>query len=198
MGAHNRIGERELIIAECYVAYRDGGNDRPPDVVELAIGMEVVVTYNLQTELDIANGSRGEIVDTILHQDEPDIDRTSSEVTLQNPPAYILVKLRTTRAKQLKGLDQGVVPVTVQSSFFSIDIGNGRQTVERQQPHGQTLAPVIVDLATPATGGELSPFKAYVACSRAKGGTPFDSFGYQQTNYFGHTRARLYEQRCND
>ncbi|KAH7064497.1 hypothetical protein BKA62DRAFT_629353, partial [Auriculariales sp. MPI-PUGE-AT-0066] len=82
----------------------------------------------------------------------------------------------------LKGLDQGVVPVTVQSSFFSIDIGNGRQTVERQQPQvtgayaftnyrsqGQTLAPVIVDLATPATGGELSPFNAYVACSRAKG-----------------------------
>ncbi|KAH7102020.1 hypothetical protein BKA62DRAFT_637992 [Auriculariales sp. MPI-PUGE-AT-0066] len=173
--------------------------------------MEVMVTYNLQTELDIANGSRGEIVDIILHPDEPDIDRTSSEVTLQNPPAYILVKLRTTRAKQLKGLDQGVVPVTVQSSFFSIDIGNGRQTVERQQPHvtgayaftdyrsqGQTLAPVIVDLATPATGGELSPFNAYVACSRAKGRDTIRFFGYQQTNYFGHTRARLYEQRCND
>ncbi|KAH7096269.1 hypothetical protein BKA62DRAFT_621521, partial [Auriculariales sp. MPI-PUGE-AT-0066] len=55
-------------------------------------------------------------------------------------------------------------------------------TVERQQlpitgayaftdyrSKGQMIAPVIVDLATPATGGELSSFNVYVACSRAKG-----------------------------
>ncbi|KAH7104441.1 hypothetical protein BKA62DRAFT_755124 [Auriculariales sp. MPI-PUGE-AT-0066] len=86
------------------------------------------------------------------------------------------------QSEATKRIGSGCCTSYGKSSFFSIDIGNGRQTVERQQPHvtgayaftnyrsqGQTLAPVIVDLATPATGGELSPFNAYVACSRAKG-----------------------------
>ena len=39
--------------------------------MELAIGIKVMVTENIKTDLDVANGVRGEIVDIILHPDEP-------------------------------------------------------------------------------------------------------------------------------
>ena len=41
-----------------------------PATVELAIGMKVMVTTNVETDLDITNGARGTIVDIILHPDE--------------------------------------------------------------------------------------------------------------------------------
>ena len=35
--------------------------------------MKVMVTDNIETDLDITNGARGKIVDIILHPDEPPI-----------------------------------------------------------------------------------------------------------------------------
>jgi hypothetical protein len=46
-----------------------------PHQVEIAIGMRVMVTNNIETDLDITNGAQGEIVDIVLH---PDIIRQSS------------------------------------------------------------------------------------------------------------------------
>ncbi|KZV78438.1 hypothetical protein EXIGLDRAFT_578011, partial [Exidia glandulosa HHB12029] len=43
------------------------------DVIELAVGMKVMITLNMQTDIDLANGARGEIVDIVLHPDEPNI-----------------------------------------------------------------------------------------------------------------------------
>jgi len=51
--------------------------------------MKVLITENVQTDLDMTNGG-GEIVQIILDPDEPPIgDKT--EVRLQHPPAYVLV-----------------------------------------------------------------------------------------------------------
>ena len=36
------------------------------DEVELALGMEVMVTFNVSTDLDMANGAWGHIVDIVL------------------------------------------------------------------------------------------------------------------------------------
>ena len=38
--------------------------------MELAIGMKVMVTYSIETELDIANGAYGRTVAIILKEDE--------------------------------------------------------------------------------------------------------------------------------
>ena len=38
--------------------------------VEIAIGMSVMVTENLETDLDITNGTHGKIVGIVLHEDE--------------------------------------------------------------------------------------------------------------------------------
>ncbi|KAJ6471674.1 hypothetical protein DFH09DRAFT_1476501 [Mycena vulgaris] len=44
-----------------------------PNEVEFGIGMKVMVTSNLETDLDLRNGARGEIVDIILDPDEPPV-----------------------------------------------------------------------------------------------------------------------------
>jgi hypothetical protein len=69
-----------------------------PDVVQIAIGMKVMVTSNIETDLDVTNGARGEIVDIILHHNEPPLG-DDPIVTLQHLPLYILVKLKQTRAE---------------------------------------------------------------------------------------------------
>ena len=69
-----------------------------PTVIEIAKGMQVMVTTNVETDLDIANGARGEIVDIILHPNEPPLDERESITELKHLPAYILVKVTRTRA----------------------------------------------------------------------------------------------------
>ena len=60
--------------------------------IRLAIGMKVMVTDNIETNLDLTNEAQGEIVDIILHADEPLISNLRV-VFLQHLPSYILVKL---------------------------------------------------------------------------------------------------------
>lgn len=65
--ALDTIHGQTLSIAERYAVLtkgnrkNDGGEERAglPEKVELAIGMQVMVTWNVHTELDIANGARG-------------------------------------------------------------------------------------------------------------------------------------------
>ena len=80
-----------------------------------------MVTKNIETDLDITNGARGEIVDIILDPDEPPIGNDPI-VTLKRLPAYILVKMARTRATQLEGLDEGVIPVQVATCNFQIKV----------------------------------------------------------------------------
>jgi len=156
-----------------------------PATVELAIGMKVMVTTNVETDLDVTNGAHGTIVDIILHPDET-YSEEEKEVVLKNIPLYLLVKLDRTRATLLKGLDEAVIPVEVAAKSMQIRVvdndGNQpRRTVKRRQfpvtaayaftdyrSQGQTIPYVIVDIATPPTGG-LSLFNLYVALSRSSG-----------------------------
>lgn len=82
-----------------------------PDELELAIGARVMVTENINTELDIANGSRGEIVDIVLGPNEPCLQVTNGIWKLQHPPLYILVKMQRTKTEGLDGLEERVIPV---------------------------------------------------------------------------------------
>ncbi|KAF9778137.1 hypothetical protein BJ322DRAFT_1014984 [Thelephora terrestris] len=68
-----------------------------PEFIHLAIGMKVMVTNNLQTDLDVTNGARSIIADIILNPDEPPLDE-GSVTTLKHLPECILVKLSRTRA----------------------------------------------------------------------------------------------------
>ena len=62
--------------------------------VELAIGIPVMVTLNILTDLDVANGVQGEIVAIMMDErDELLALKEKSSIHLQYPPRYVLVKL---------------------------------------------------------------------------------------------------------
>ncbi|QRV90748.1 Helitron helicase-like domain at N-terminus [Ceratobasidium sp. AG-Ba] len=193
--AEDKIGGRALTVEEKYTSAKKAAerkadkatgreNGALPDTVELAIGMEVMVTYNVETELDVANGARGTIVEIILDRREQldGLAETPTEVKLNYPPECVLVKLARTKAQPIGELEQGVIPIVPMQRGYQITLegGNRKGVVRRQLPmtpayaftdyrsQGQTISKVIVDIARPPTGS-LTPFNAYVALSRSSG-----------------------------
>ena len=69
-----------------------------------------MVTDDIETDLVITNGARGEIVDIVPHPGEPPIGN-SPVVQIQDMPTYILVKLTCTQATPLEGLQDSVMPI---------------------------------------------------------------------------------------
>jgi len=144
--------------------------------------MEVMVTFNVSTDLDVANGARGHIVDIVLDAREHISMEPSQTIQLQYPPVYVLVRMARTKADALEGLESGVLPITPLSKTFSMTTARGKKiTVTRQQlpvtpaytftnyrSQAQTINYCIIDLGTPPTG-QLTPFNAYVTLSRSRG-----------------------------
>ncbi|GJF00157.1 ATP-dependent exoDNAse [Phanerochaete sordida] len=178
--------ERYAVAGRLKTKKKQGERGRKdlPWTVELARGMKVLVTNNIETDLDLANGSRGEIVDIILHPDEPEWG-TASTVHLKHMPRCILVRMDRTRASQLAGLPPGVIPVQPMESTMQIRLKRNGKTVQRTvrrrqfpvtgayaftdyRAQGQTLRYVLVDIATPPSF-ELTLTNMYVALSRSPG-----------------------------
>jgi hypothetical protein len=156
----------------------------PPRTLQIAVGMKVMVTENLETDLDITNGARGRITGIVLDPDEPPL-ADGAVVHLQHLPLYILVKLDRTKASQLASLENGVVPIEPRSTSMKFTVEengqiNRRLGSRRQYPftagyavtdykaQGQNMGHVFVDIARPP-GGTISLFNLYVALSRSSG-----------------------------
>jgi hypothetical protein len=177
--AEDTISGRPLTLAERYgLALRSkrttGGKMEKMNLSEslsLAIGARVMVTQNVKTDLDLANGARGEIVDIILDAEEEVDSHANGVVYLKKMPAYVLVKMDRTRARQLPGLEEGVIPLepAMQKMFVNVPQARGQppvaRSVQRRQfaitlayaftdyrAQGQTIPTVIVDVATPPSG----------------------------------------------
>ena len=131
--------------------------------------MKVMVTQNVETDLDITNGARGTIVDIWLNPEEPTICPGKPSIKLKFLPVCILVKLERTRASHLKHLDESVIPVEPTCKPYCITCQNGGSLVTRTmcrcqfpmtaayvftdyRSQGQTIPAVIVDIATPPMG----------------------------------------------
>lgn len=105
------------------------------------------VMFNVETELDVANGARGTVFQVLLHEDEV-ISANERRVRLQHMPCCILIKLDRTRVPTLPGLPPGVVPFvpTTKSVHISVEgrLGRIQRTVHRTQ-FAITLAYVLTD-----------------------------------------------------
>lgn len=156
-----------------------------PNEITVAVGMKVMVTENVETDLDITNGARGMVVGVICHPEEPTLTNENETVRLERLPLFVLVKMERTRTAKLPNLEESVIPIQPASRTFRIKSKeNGKDVVRsvrrRQFPitaayaftdyrsQGQTLDSVIVDIATPPSGG-LNLFNLYVALSRSPG-----------------------------
>ena len=160
---------------------------------------------NIETDLDVMNGACGEIVDIILHPDEPAFSTNEPIIHLKYLPAYLLVKLQCTRASHLQGLEEAVIPVEIATTRMKISVWSYRgkvvdRTVHcRQYPitaaysftdyrsQGQTIPYVIVDIAKPPLGN-LTLFNLCVALSHSSGRDTirllrdFDEQAFQQSH----------------
>ncbi|KIO05032.1 hypothetical protein M404DRAFT_100727, partial [Pisolithus tinctorius Marx 270] len=90
------------------------------DEVHVAIGMEVMVTFDVSTGLDMANGARGHIEEIVLDAREEVGKLGMQRVHLEYPPCYILVHMNRTKAEALDGLPIGVLPIAPLTRSFTI------------------------------------------------------------------------------
>jgi hypothetical protein len=179
------LSER-LGVFEHFSLTKGSSKDKSIDTepLELFIGMRVMITMNVETDLDVTNGARGTVVDIILHCDEPVHDEASPVIVLAHLPSCILIRLDRTRMTPLFGLEAGVVPLTPEKAQFKVfdRKTKSKRTIDRYyfpitaayaitdyRSQGQTIPSVIVDLAQPPTGGGLNLFNLYVALSRSSG-----------------------------
>ena len=153
-----------------------------PEMIDIAIGMKVMVTQNIETDLDITNGAWGTIIEIILNPDEPIISGGTGLTELQHLPVYILVKMDWTQAMQLAGLDKQVISVELRTQTIWIkckqkDGKVATRTVKQCQfpmtaayaftdycSQGQTIPYILVNIATSLTGG-LNLFNLYITLS---------------------------------
>ncbi|RDB16871.1 ATP-dependent DNA helicase PIF1 [Hypsizygus marmoreus] len=154
-----------------------------PERVQIAVGMKAMVLLNIATEAELANGTRGVIVDIVLdyREDVHDI-AADGTIHLQYPPAVICFKPDIPSPVEFPGLSKGLIPIAPTEVTFRITTPDGKShQIRRRQlavtpayaftdykSQGQTIETVIVDIAKPPCG-ELTPFHAYVALSRSRG-----------------------------
>ena len=113
------IRGRGLTKMERYIsASKPKTKDQLDKWITLAIEMKILVTLNIETELDLANGARGMIIKIVLHPEEE--VSTDQEVVLKHTPLYVLVKLDRTRAARLPGLEENVLPIEPALKCFKI------------------------------------------------------------------------------
>jgi ATP-dependent exoDNAse (exonuclease V) alpha subunit len=147
--------------------------------------MKVMVTLNLATEADLANGSRGTIQDIILDPREQ-LNRSAIDehgvVWTKYPPAMILFKPFFYEFEPFPGLEPGLIPIFPTQVKFNIHYGTNPKTqIHRRQfplvagyaftdhkAQGQTIEHVVVDIG-PTKRFSVNAFAAYVALSRSRG-----------------------------
>jgi hypothetical protein len=165
------------------VAQMDVGNTaRLESRVELAIGMEAMVTQNIAIDASLANGSRGIVKDVVLDPREEWQEAEEGVVWLKYPPAMILFEpYRKPVVDPLPGLPPNQVPIFPFEDDFNVGgRKKGIKVTRRQMPltpayaftdhksQGQTLGYVLVDIGK-LSRFPVNPFAAYVALSRSRG-----------------------------
>ena len=92
-----------------------------------------MVTYSIETELDIPNGACRRIVDIILKEDSELANPAMEMIQLTRSPTNILVKMDRTQVTQLEGLDVEVLPIQPMDRPYTIKVGPAKsnKTVHR-------------------------------------------------------------------
>ena len=92
-----------------------------------------MVTFNVETDLDIANGARGEIIKIVLDEREMAFSPLAPIIELTCPPAYIHVKMNCTKAVQLESLDKDVLPLVPLERTFTVVHGREHKSITGRQ-----------------------------------------------------------------
>ena len=154
-----------------------------PRELKLFIGMPVIVTNNIATELGITNGTTG-FVRSIHFKPDEMITGDTGYHHLKAPPDYIIVELEHIDMKPLDGLPPNYVPIMLRTESFQVSMPGQKKSVTVSRRHfpivprfsctahksqGQTLHKAIIDLV-PRNGKikGLGIEFAYVPLSRVR------------------------------
>ena len=138
--------------------------------------MKAMVMWNIFTDADLVNDTRGKIEHIILDPWEDPHMLTGRKVSLKYTLIMMVFKPMNSVTINLAGLTEGLIPIFPTKSTFSITTPSSRRTTVtcRQLAlmasycfmhycsQGQTIKYVVVDLGK-VPNGTLSPFNAYVA-----------------------------------
>lgn len=87
-----------------------------PNETLLAIGMKVMITENIATVANIANGSRGVITSIVLDPRESDltpVNENGVNITrLSFPPSFVIIKLDFSELNRLSTLQENEIPLS--------------------------------------------------------------------------------------
>ena len=180
-----------------------------PHKVELVIGMKAMVTMNISTEIDLANGSRGVVEDIILDLREKININHGMTIQLQYLPVAALFKPLFSHKHKFPGLPEGTVPIFPTKKKFKLG-GRSGVHIEREQfaltlayaftdfkSQGQTIESVIVNLAEPPSG-TLMGFCAYISLSRSHGWVPFDFCEILMKDFLRSIPMNTYRRKMQD
>ena len=151
-------------------------------VLKLFVGMPVMITNNIATELGITNGSFGKIKSIHLKNGE-EVSETSGYFPMEQQPEFIIVELKDVNIRTLDGLPPNHVPISVKSGSFSVRVSGKKKPMNVNRSHfpmvplfsctahksqGRTLKQAIVDLV-PSKGRKVTGIEfAYVPLSRVR------------------------------
>ncbi|KIO13324.1 hypothetical protein M404DRAFT_18813 [Pisolithus tinctorius Marx 270] len=210
--AQDSVGGRALTLPEKFAVAANPKSGRGCnrqqwggllDKVVLAIGMHVMVTFNVTTDLDITNGAQGCVINIVLDSRESLKRSANNVIQLEYPPVYVLMEMNRMKVNALPGLPTGVLPVTPICRTFSVSSAGGKWTTisHVQLPitaayaftdyhtQAQTLEHCIIDIGMPPSG-QLTPFNAYIALSR--------SWGRDTTQLLRDFDVRLFTQHPSE
>ena len=188
--AHDYIGRRSngksvpKIVANKIKHWANTSTRGLPRELQLFIGMPVMVTNNIATELGITNGTVGKVRSIHFQNGEVISQEETGYHHIEHPPDHIIVELEDIHMEPLDGLPPNCVPISVKTEGFSVYLPGKNKSVNVNRSHfplvprfsctahksqGQTLQKAIIDLVpvngkTKGVGIEF----AYVPLSRVR------------------------------
>ena len=147
------------------------------------IGMPVIVTKNIFTELGITNGTKGVIKSIHFEGGQSGISENSTGFHhLKHTPKCIIVELDDINVRPLDGLPPNHIPIVTKRGSFQVYTG-GKEKLSINRRHfplvprfsctahksqGETLSKAIVDLVPQANNKTVGIEHAYVPLSRVR------------------------------
>ena len=181
--AYDHIGKNRKVPKNVRNKYKNRPNTSTqglPRELKLYVGMPVIVTSNIKTELGITNGTKG-VVRSIHFKNDEIVDGDTGFHHLEQMPDYIIVELKDIDVKPLEGLPLNCIPIEPMKKSFQVSMPGKQKAVNINRKHfplvphfsctahksqGQTLDTAIVDLV-PSYKPSGIEF-AYVPLSRVR------------------------------
>jgi hypothetical protein len=185
--AHDYIGRNQnkvpKNVAKKYKNWACTKTDQLPRELKLYVGMPVIVTKNIHTELGMTNGTKG-VIKAIHFKNEESVvsGNTDDFHYLQHAPDCIIVELDDIDVKPLDGLPPNHVPIVTLRGSFEVYMGK-KESINVNRRHfplvprfsctahksqGQTLTRAIIDLTIPKGMKNVGIEHAYVPLSRVR------------------------------